>query len=163
AVVYTVRNPQRVIGLVLSNTFARGPEWYELVPVMRAFKELTPLAEDEWEFYTLSMASAIVGYSDVRAARQLAEGFRTGMTPSASATPASARGRASSMQRCAWLSASTPARRSRASCWATGFLPSSPPPARRSRLPSRAPAQAMLLDCPYTSASTPATSSAKTT
>ncbi len=83
AVVYTVRNPQRVIGLVLSNTFARGPEWYELVPVMRAFKELTSLAEDEWEFYTLSMASAIVGYSDVRAARQLAEGFRTGMTPSA--------------------------------------------------------------------------------
>ncbi len=81
SIAYSVQHPERVTHLVLSNAFARGADWYEIVPAMRASKEMSALAEDDWEFYTLSMASAITGHSDAELARRLAEAFRSGMTP----------------------------------------------------------------------------------
>jgi class 3 adenylate cyclase len=39
------------------------------------------MVDDEWEYYTLSMANAIRAHSDVEGARVLAQAFRDGMTP----------------------------------------------------------------------------------
>ncbi len=41
------------------------------------------IAEDQWEFYSVSLANALLGFSDSNAARQLAAAFRAAMTPKA--------------------------------------------------------------------------------
>lgn len=80
AMAYTVQQPRRVTHLILSNTFARGPEWEEMVPAMRASKDMVALAKDDWEFYTLTMASGITAHRDADLARKFADAFRSGMT-----------------------------------------------------------------------------------
>jgi len=84
-------------------------------------------------------------------------------SPNGSGTPPSARRPAISTPPFAQSSASTTGRRSKASFSATASSPSSPAPARLSRPLSPAAARATTLAFPFTSASTPATSSAKTT
>jgi len=80
AITYTVHQPRRVTHLILGNTFARGPEWEEMVPAMRHSKEMAALAKDDWEFYTLTMASGITAHRDADLARKFADAFRSGMT-----------------------------------------------------------------------------------
>jgi len=80
-IAYAAQHPDRVSHLVLSDTFAAGSEWYELIPALRTSQQTLRDAEDEWEFATLSLANAITGFTDTELARRWAEVFRAGMTP----------------------------------------------------------------------------------
>jgi len=83
AIAYAVQHSDRVSHLVLCNTFAFGPNWYELVSAMRITQQPLDLMEDEWEFSTLALANAVTGYQDSERARNVAAAMRTGMTPRA--------------------------------------------------------------------------------
>ena len=83
SVAYAVQEPDRVTHLILSNTFARGSDWYELVPAMRISQQMLPTAEDEREFHFLTLANAVTGYADSQQARRLAETYRSGMSTKA--------------------------------------------------------------------------------
>jgi class 3 adenylate cyclase len=65
---------------LLSNTFANGSEWHDLVPAQRIAQQTLRDAENEWEFVTLTFANAYTGYRNSERARDLAEAFRTGIT-----------------------------------------------------------------------------------
>jgi class 3 adenylate cyclase len=80
SICYAVQQPDRVSHLVLSNTFAKGSEWHELVPAQRIAQQTFHDAEDDWEFVTLTFANAYTGYRDSERARRMAEAFRTGIT-----------------------------------------------------------------------------------
>src|SRR6266540_2801387 len=83
AVTYAVRHPDRVAYLVLSNTYATGAEWYEVVPAMRLTQRTLRDAEDQWEFTTLTLANALFGYKDSELARRAAKAMAAGLTPKA--------------------------------------------------------------------------------
>ena len=80
AIAYTVQQPRRVTQLILANTFAQGQEWEETVPAMRASKDMMALAKDDWDFFTLTLASGITAHQDADLARKFADAFRLGMT-----------------------------------------------------------------------------------
>ena len=77
---YAVQHPDRVAHLVLSNTFAKGSEWHDLVPAQRIAQQTLRDAENDWEFVTLTFANAYTGYRDSQRARGMAEAFRTGIS-----------------------------------------------------------------------------------
>jgi class 3 adenylate cyclase len=81
SVLYAARHSERVAALVLSNTFVLGSSWYDIIPAFRISRSTIAMVDDEWEYYTLSMANAIRAHSDVEGARVLAQAFRDGMTP----------------------------------------------------------------------------------
>jgi class 3 adenylate cyclase/pimeloyl-ACP methyl ester carboxylesterase len=76
---YAVPHAQRLTCLILSNTFADGSAWRDVLPV--GGSPQTPReAEDNWEYATLMLANAFVGFTDSERARRMAEAFRAGMT-----------------------------------------------------------------------------------
>jgi class 3 adenylate cyclase/pimeloyl-ACP methyl ester carboxylesterase len=81
AIAYSVRHPERVSHLALVNSFARGSDYYEAIPAIRVAKDLRHIAEDQWEFFTLGIASAALGFSDSENARRLAAAWRTAISP----------------------------------------------------------------------------------
>jgi class 3 adenylate cyclase len=81
AIAYAVEHPDRVSRLVLNNASAAGSDWYGIVPASRTSQPTLRDAEDDWAFNTLSFANALIGYTDSKHARRLAEVFRSGMTP----------------------------------------------------------------------------------
>jgi class 3 adenylate cyclase/pimeloyl-ACP methyl ester carboxylesterase len=83
AIAYSARHPERVPHLILINSFARGAGLYEALPAWRVSRDLRHIAEDQWEFFTLAMANALLGFSDSEVARRLATTFRTAMSPRA--------------------------------------------------------------------------------
>jgi class 3 adenylate cyclase len=83
AVEYAVRYAERVSHLILSNPFARGADYYASIPAMGLAKAMRDLAEDQWEFVTQSLASAITAFRDVGEAQAVAAMMRTGMSPAA--------------------------------------------------------------------------------
>ncbi|MDO8616777.1 MAG: adenylate/guanylate cyclase domain-containing protein [Dehalococcoidia bacterium] len=80
AIAYAVRCPDRVSHLVLVNSFAQGSAYYQTVPTMRALAGMRAMAEDQWEFFTLTVATAAVGFADGILARKTAELFRSAMS-----------------------------------------------------------------------------------
>ena len=58
AITYAVRYPHRVSHLILSNAFAKGAEYY-LIPAMRLSQTTLDMAEDDWEFFTQTLAHAV--------------------------------------------------------------------------------------------------------
>ncbi len=83
AIVYAARHPERVSHLGLINTFARGADYFESIPSLRVAKDLSHIAEDQWEFYTLALANALWAFSDIETARQIARTIRAGVSPKA--------------------------------------------------------------------------------
>ncbi|MGB2695012.1 MAG: adenylate/guanylate cyclase domain-containing protein [Dehalococcoidia bacterium] len=83
AIAHAVQHPDRVTHLVLSNTYAAGSDWYELVPAMRVSQQTLASVGDAWEFSTLALASSVTGYTDSERARNFAEAMRAGMAPTA--------------------------------------------------------------------------------
>jgi class 3 adenylate cyclase len=81
AIAYSVRHPERVSHLILVNSFARGAGIYEALPAMRVSRDLRHIAEDQWEFFTLAWANALLAFSDSKVAHRLAATFRTAMSP----------------------------------------------------------------------------------
>ncbi len=83
AIAYAARYPQRLSQLVLSGTFASGADFYKVVPFARTAVAMSTLAEKDWEYYSLAVASAATGFADSALARELAAAFRSGMSASA--------------------------------------------------------------------------------
>jgi pimeloyl-ACP methyl ester carboxylesterase len=80
AIAYAVRFPDRVSHLVLVNSFAQGSAYYKRLPAMRALAGMRAMAEDQWEFFTLTVATAAAGFADGILARKTAELFRSAMS-----------------------------------------------------------------------------------
>jgi class 3 adenylate cyclase/pimeloyl-ACP methyl ester carboxylesterase len=80
AISYAVRCPERVSHLVLVNSFAQGSAYYQRVPLMRALIGMRTMAEEQWDFFTLTLANGAVGFADAALAKKTAELFRTSMT-----------------------------------------------------------------------------------
>jgi class 3 adenylate cyclase/pimeloyl-ACP methyl ester carboxylesterase len=77
AITYAVHCPERVSHLVLVNSFALGSAYYQGPPVMRALVAMRAMAEEQWEFVTLTIATASLGFADTALARKTAELFRS--------------------------------------------------------------------------------------
>jgi len=80
---YAVKHPDRVSGLVLVATYEIGADYYQSVPAWRMMQGAKPMAEEEWEYYTLALANAVTGFSDSALASRWAAAFRAGMSASA--------------------------------------------------------------------------------
>ena len=80
AIIHAIRHPQRVSHLVLVNTYAIGSGYYEKIPAMRALMGLREMAESEWEFFTMTLASANASFEDVATAKKTATMFRASMS-----------------------------------------------------------------------------------
>jgi class 3 adenylate cyclase len=81
AIAYAARHPERVQKLVLANGFTRGADWYRIVPSMRVSQRLQDMAEEDWETYTLTMASAVMQYSDAESIAEMAAAYRSSTSP----------------------------------------------------------------------------------
>ncbi len=80
AVAYAVNHPDRVSHLILSDPFAAGADFYSSIPPMAQVKAMRVMAEDQWQWFTLSLANAVLGFSDSDQAAKLAAVFREGMS-----------------------------------------------------------------------------------
>jgi len=83
AIAYAVDHPKRVSHLVLVNSFATGAAYYEKIPAMRALIDLRSMAQEQWEFFTITLASAATGFQDAERAKATAKLFRNAMTADA--------------------------------------------------------------------------------
>ena len=83
AVAYAVRHPERVTHLILWNAYARGRDYYASSPALRAFAAMREIAKDQWESYTLTVASWEVEFADSDRAKELAAVSRASLEPDA--------------------------------------------------------------------------------
>ena len=81
AISYAIHCPERVSHLILVNSFAKGSDHYQRVPVMRALIGMRAMAEEQWDFFTLTVATAATGFADVGLAKKTAELFRSAASP----------------------------------------------------------------------------------
>ncbi len=80
AIAYAVRHPERVSHLLLIATYANGSDYYKLIPAARALRATDTMAEDEWEYYTIAYANALLGFTDSDLANRSAAVMRSGMS-----------------------------------------------------------------------------------
>ena len=78
AIAYAAHHPERVSHLVLADATFRGRDQREAV---RDFDSMRERADDQWERFTLTMASANLNFRDSESARKRAALFRESMTP----------------------------------------------------------------------------------
>ena len=83
AIHYAIRRPERVSHLLLVNPYPDGGAHYDAIPAARAISGLVGMAEEQWEFFTLMMASAMGGFTDPVQARKTAELVKQGISPAA--------------------------------------------------------------------------------
>src|SRR5688572_29138057 len=81
AIEYAVRHPERVSHLVVSNPFASGADYYGSLPAMGLVDALRQMTEREWWFFTQSLATAVVTFSDAEEAQKVAAMMQQGMAP----------------------------------------------------------------------------------
>ena len=81
AIAYAVSHPEAVSHLILGNPYISGAELYRTVPAMRAIKAMQGMAEDEWGYFTQSLAGGLLGFDDAGAANKLAKALQSGMSP----------------------------------------------------------------------------------
>jgi len=75
-----VKHPDRVSRLVLAATYAKGADWYKVIPALRSSRALETMAEELWEYHTLSLAHAVTGFRDSDLANRVAAVLRAGMS-----------------------------------------------------------------------------------
>ncbi len=78
AIAYAAQHPDQVSGLVLVATYAKGADYFNLIPAVRAMRALDTMAEEQWEYYSVALANAATGFRDSDAADRLATAFRSG-------------------------------------------------------------------------------------
>jgi class 3 adenylate cyclase len=83
AIAWSVEHPERVSHLALINSFASGSAYYDRIPAMRALINLRSMAQEQWEFFTITLASAATGFRDAARAKATAQLFRRSMSPEA--------------------------------------------------------------------------------
>ncbi len=81
ALEYAVHHAERVSHLILTNPFARGEDYYASIPSMRMVKAMRDIGQDQWEFFTESLATAATRFRDSGEAQSVAAMFRAGMSP----------------------------------------------------------------------------------
>ncbi len=81
AITFSTTHAERVTRLVLAEGYASAGNWYTQVPTLRVLTGLTGMIEDEWESYTLALASATLEYSSAEAAFRWASACRASMSP----------------------------------------------------------------------------------
>jgi class 3 adenylate cyclase len=59
------------------NSFAVASAYYQRLPVGQALIGLRSMAEEQWEFFTMTIATATLGFADTALARKTAEMFRS--------------------------------------------------------------------------------------
>jgi class 3 adenylate cyclase len=80
AVAYANRFPERITKLVLHNPYARGADYYQSSPYTRAIYRFADMADDDWEFFTLTLANWAGKFQDPEFARELAAAFKDNLT-----------------------------------------------------------------------------------
>lgn len=83
ALEYAARHPARVSRLVLGNPVASRAEHNTSVPAWTMIEALHDTADQDWDFFTQSLASAVTSFGDRDAIRAVAAMMRDGMTPDA--------------------------------------------------------------------------------
>ena len=81
AITFSTTHPERVTRLVLAEGYASAGNWYTQVPAVRVLTGLTGMIKDEWESYTLALASATLEYASAEAASRWASACRASMSP----------------------------------------------------------------------------------
>ena len=81
AITFSTTHAERVTRLVLAEGYASAGNWYTQVPTMRVLTGLTGMLKDEWESYTLALASAALEYESAEAASRWASAARASMSP----------------------------------------------------------------------------------
>ncbi len=82
AVAFAVDHPELVEEMVLCNAFVSGSQYYETIPAVRALRAMDSMAEDEWEYLTRSLATGVLGFSDLAKSDKLARARQGAMVPS---------------------------------------------------------------------------------
>ena len=77
AIAYAADHPERVSHLVLAEPYLRGLDFLDYA---RRWDSLTDESDDEWDRYTLTMATMDTDFRDPELARKLSEIFREAMT-----------------------------------------------------------------------------------
>jgi class 3 adenylate cyclase/pimeloyl-ACP methyl ester carboxylesterase len=80
AITYASMYPDRVSKLVLEAPYARGADFYARAPMLRAIRALGEMAEDNWEFFTLTLTNWLTHFNS-EAAADLAVLYRKAMEP----------------------------------------------------------------------------------
>jgi class 3 adenylate cyclase len=83
AVAYAEAHPRNVSHLVLIEAVVPGILPHGAVPVLRTVESMRDMAQDQWEVFTLTLASLVAGVSNDEHARSYAEAFRAGMSQEA--------------------------------------------------------------------------------
>jgi class 3 adenylate cyclase len=81
AITFSTTHAERVTRLVLAVGYASAPKWYAQVPTLRVLTGLTGMVKDDWESYTLALASATLEYESAEAASRWASAVRASMSP----------------------------------------------------------------------------------
>jgi class 3 adenylate cyclase/pimeloyl-ACP methyl ester carboxylesterase len=79
AIAYAAAHPERVSHLILANAYARGRDHREATRDRVALRDNT--ADEQWEWYTLTVANVNLDFSDSESARKIASVYRESMTP----------------------------------------------------------------------------------
>ena len=77
AVAYAAHNPERVSRLVLLDPFVRPSDWGD----SPSYRGLIALLNEDWELFTETFGSVLVGWSSDESARQVAAFLRECMSP----------------------------------------------------------------------------------
>jgi class 3 adenylate cyclase len=80
AIAYAARHPDRVRRLALINGYARGEDWYRVVPAMRIIRGLQDMADDDWDTYLMTMASAVMQFGDPALSSSMAAAYKSSTT-----------------------------------------------------------------------------------
>ena len=83
AVAYANRFPERVTRLVLQNPYASGADYYQDSPYTRAMYRFIDMANDDWEFFTLTLAHWSRKFRDPEFAHELAAAFKDNLSSEA--------------------------------------------------------------------------------
>jgi class 3 adenylate cyclase len=79
AIGYAARHAERVTHLILESAYAKGEDYYARGPALRAIKALSDMAEDNWEFFTLTLTNWLTNFKSAEAAAELAATYRRSM------------------------------------------------------------------------------------
>ncbi len=82
AIAYAALHPERVSHLIVWCGYARGAD-FQARPVTRGFNSFREIADEDWDRYTLTVASNMLGFREPAMAQSLAILYREAMTPDA--------------------------------------------------------------------------------
>jgi class 3 adenylate cyclase len=81
AIAYAAANPARVRKLIIINGYARGEDFYRVVPAMRILRGLKDMAEEDWHTFLMTTTSAVTQFSDPESSASMAAAFRSSTSP----------------------------------------------------------------------------------